>query len=63
MEVKWPLVGLVAVIAAAFFGVFYLIPKEDTQSRSALIIGVIGVVGTLNIFSNRKPPKDEDSNT
>ncbi|MEV4350961.1 hypothetical protein AB0J83_41420 [Actinoplanes sp. NPDC049596] len=56
MKVEWSMVALIAVIGAAFIGVFYLIPKEDTQTRSALIIGVIGVIGTLNIFTRPKPP-------
>lgn len=55
MSVKWPMVGLVAVLAAAFVGIFALIPDDEPQSRTMLLTAMSAASSAIVLwFVNRK---------
>jgi hypothetical protein len=50
MNLTWPVVGLVAIVTAAFVAIFALIPETDATSRSALLTIVIGLSNAVVIL-------------
>lgn len=53
-SITWPIVALVALVLAAFVGIFALIPESDPTSRSALLALVVaGGQAIVMVYSQR----------
>lgn len=54
-KLTWPFVALVALVLGAFLGIYALIPDNEPESRSALIVFMVAAGnGVLAIFVNSK---------
>jgi hypothetical protein len=57
-SITWPMVGLVVACAGFLLGVLWVIPKDDTQSRAALIGILVTASGAAVAYFTRAKVND-----
>jgi hypothetical protein len=57
-SITWPMVGLVVACAGFLLGVLWVIPKDDTQSRAALIGILVTASGASVAYFTRSKVND-----
>lgn len=58
LAITWPIVALALVVAVFLLGVLVLVPKDGPQGRTALIGILVGAVGGLTTWFQRKDAQE-----